>query len=200
MGKIFCIMGKSASGKDSIYSRLLADETLALSRIVPYTTRPRREGEQDGREYRFVDEAAVQALDAQGKIIELRAYNTVYGVWKYFTVDDGRIDDSRDYLYIVTLEGYRKMCAYFSKARIVPIYIEVEDGERLQRAAARERQQKKPQYEEMCRRFLADAADFSEEKLREAGISRRFANTDMDRTVKEIASYIKEMGYGDQGK
>ena len=126
-------------------------------------------------------------------MIELRAYHTVYGIWKYFTVDDGRIDlSAHSYLYIVTLEGYQKIQRYFGKSCVVPIYIEVEDGERLLRAIARERQQKTPQYEEMCRRFLADAADFSEEKLTEAGITRRFINNDMEGTIQEITEYIRQ--------
>ena len=54
MGKIFYIMGKSSSGKDTIYSRLLQDEAMQLKKIILYTTRPMREGEQDGREYHFV--------------------------------------------------------------------------------------------------------------------------------------------------
>ena len=133
----------------------------ALYRIPPAPAG----GETDGREYVFTDETHVQQLESAGKVIELRAYHTVYGIWKYFTVDDGRIDlSAHSYLYIVTLEGYQKIQRYFGSSRVVPIYIEVEDGERLLRAIARERQQKTPQYEEMCRRFLADAADFSEEK------------------------------------
>ena len=40
MGKIFCVMGKSASGKDTIYNKILQDDSLMLSRIIPYTTRP----------------------------------------------------------------------------------------------------------------------------------------------------------------
>lgn len=106
----------------------------ALLRIVPYTTRPRREGETDGREYVFTDETHVQQLESAGKVIELRAYHTVYGIWKYFTVDDGRIDlSAHSYLYIVTLEGYQKIQRYFGSSQVVPIYIEVEDGERLLR-------------------------------------------------------------------
>ena len=160
----------------------------ALYRIPPAP----REGETDGREYVFTDEAHVQQLESAGKVIELRAYHTVYGIWKYFTVDDGRIDlSAHSYLYIVTLEGYQKIQRYFGSSRVVPIYIEVEDGERLLRAIARERQQKTPQYEEMCRRFLADAADFSEEKLTEAGITRRFINKDMEGTIREITEYIR---------
>ena len=67
----------------------------------------------------------------------------------------------------------------------------MEDGERLKRAIAREETQEVPKYEEMCRRFLADAADFSEEKLKQAGVEPRFVNEDFDTTVQEVASYIR---------
>ena len=73
------------------------------------------------------------------------------------------------------------------------IYIEVEDGERLKRAIAREEQQKTPKYEEMCRRFLTDAQDFSEEKLREAGITKRFYNMELENCIKEIKNYIQKL-------
>ena len=193
MGKIFCVMGKSASGKDTIYSRLLENEKLSLKRIVPYTTRPMRNGEEDGKTYHFCDEAKVQKLDEMGKIIELREYNTVYGIWKYFTVDDGQIDLAKgNYLLIGTLETYTKVVKYFGQDKVLPIYIEVEDGERLIRAIDREKQQKEPKYEEMCRRFLADASDFSEENLKKAGVSRRFQNRELVNTIQEIEEYVSE--------
>ena len=193
MGKIFYMMGKSSSGKDTIFKEILKKKELNLHQIVLYTTRPARANETDGVQYHFVDEKRLSELQDAGKVIELRAYQVVGGVWKYFTVDDGRIDlSAHSYLYIVTLEGYQKIQRYFGSSRVVPIYIEVEDGERLLRAIARERQQKTPQYEEMCRRFLADAADFSEEKLTEAGITRRFINKDMEGTIREITEYIRQ--------
>ena len=77
MGKIFCICGKSSSGKDTVYKRVLSDEELKLNQIVTYTTRPIREGEVDGREYYFVDEVEAGRLYEEGKIVESRAYNTV---------------------------------------------------------------------------------------------------------------------------
>ena len=70
--------------------------------------------------------------------------------------------------------------------------MEVVDGDRLIRANHREKGQQVPKYEEMCRRFLADASDFSEEKLREAGITRRFINDDMDTVLAEISEYIRQ--------
>ena len=62
MGKIFCIMGKSATGKDTIYKRLLADGALKLNKIVTYTTRPIREGERAGEELGLV---GVGVLDGE---------------------------------------------------------------------------------------------------------------------------------------
>ena len=76
---------------------------------------------------------------------------------------------------------------------MIPVYIEVEDGERLQRALLREREQEKPKYEEMCRRFLADQEDFSEENIREAGIKLRFANENLELCVENIIKYINSM-------
>lgn len=192
MGKIYCLLGKSSSGKDTLFKMLLEESGLALKTIVPYTTRPIRVGEQEGVEYHFVTEETQKKLEAEGKIIELRAYDTICGVWKYFTVDDGQIDLATDnYLVIGTLESYVKMRDYFGVEKIVPLYVEVEDGERLLRALTRERAQKEPNYAELCRRFLADSVDFSAERLKAAGICRWFENTEKNITCKELVSYIK---------
>ena len=113
--------------------------------------------------------------------------------YKYFTVDDGQIDLAKgNYLLIGTLETYTKVVKYFGQDKVLPIYIEVEDGERLIRAIDREKQQKEPKYEEMCRRFLADASDFSEENLKKAGVSRRFQNRELVNTIQEIEEYVSE--------
>ena len=194
MGKIFYIMGKSSSGKDTIYSRLLEDSQLGLSRIVLYTTRPMREGEQEGWEYHFTDEACFEKLQEQGKVIESRTYQTVYGPWTYFTADDGTLELAENsYLGIGTLESYEGMKKYYGEESVVPVYVEVEDGERLRRAIRREELQKIPKYEEMCRRFLADAEDFSEEKLQQAGISKRFLNIELENCIKEIKNSIQKL-------
>ena len=193
MGKIYSMMGKRSTGKDTINKRILEEKELSLKTIIPYTTRPIREGEKEGVEYFFCDEKKVTELEQQGKIIELRAYDTVHGIWKYFTVDDGQVTlETQDYLIIGTLEAYLKIREYYGKENVVPIYIEVEDGERLTRALHREKQQKQPKYEELCRRFLADARDFSEEKLAQAEITRRFVNESLSQTEAEIKNYIKE--------
>ena len=106
MGKIYYIMGKSSSGKDSVFKEI-QKRMPELSQITMYTTRPIREGERDGGEYYFTDETGLKKLEEEGRVIELRAYNTKCGVWKYFTVNDGQISlDEEDYLVIGTLESY----------------------------------------------------------------------------------------------
>lgn len=191
MSKIFYLMGKSASGKDTIYKKI--KETMPeLKTIVIYTTRPIREGETEGVEYHFVDEKKLQEFQEAGKVIELREYNTVHGIWKYFTVNDGQFDADDNYIAIGTLESYKGMRKHLGADKLVPIYIEVEDGVRLERALARERSQKEPKYEELCRRFLADAADFSVDKLKEVGITHRFFNTDVEKCADEIVLGIRE--------
>ena len=192
MGSIICLMGKSSTGKDTIYKRLLEDNPYSLKRIVPYTTRPIRIGEEEGVEYHFTDETGYLALQAGGKIIEARAYHTYHGIWRYFTVDDGQITEEDHYLIIGTLEAYAQMKRYFGREKMIPLLIELDDGVRLQRALDRERSQQNPRYEEMCRRFLADSEDFAEGKIREAGIDRRFVNDDLDRCLEESKCYLGE--------
>lgn len=191
MGKIFYVMGKSASGKDTIYKRLL--ERLPMLRtVVPYTTRPQRSGETEGMEYHFTTAGELEQFEREGRMIEVRTYHTLLGPWIYCTVNDGQIDlTQHDYLMIGTLKSYRNTMKYFGPDRLIPLYVEVEDGERLSRALLRERQQEEPKYAELCRRYLADEEDFSEEKLLESGIEKRYKNMDADRCLDEIEDTIR---------
>lgn len=190
MGRIVYLCGKSSCGKDTIFRELLKRKNLKLSTIVPYTTRPIRDGEENGREYFFTQEEEFQELLRAGKVIEHREYHTVMGLWRYFTVDDGQIKlDEKSYLAIGTLESLESMKRRFGHDRILPVLIELEDGLRLQRALERERRSAHPAYQEMCRRFLADCEDFTEKRIREAGISRRFVNEDLERCLEEIEEY-----------
>lgn len=190
MGHIFCLMGKSASGKDTVFSRLINDKDLALERMVPYTTRPMRSGETDGVEYHFTDIDGLKSLRDDGRVIEERCYHTIHGDWHYFTVDDVNVSRDKDYLLIGTLEVYEKLVAFYGGERVVPLYIEIDDGERLQRALQREKSQDNPKYAEMCRRYLADCEDFSEEKIALAGIVKRYDNSNLEECIRSIKEDI----------
>lgn len=194
MGKIYVLMGKSATGKDTVFKRLIGMKELALRTVVGYTTRPIRRGEADGKEYFFVSVDKWQALQKEDKVIESRTYHTVAGDWHYFTVDDGQIDlNGQDYLFISTLSGYEQLKKFYGAEVVLPLYIEVEDDQRLWRSICRERRQAKPNYDEVCRRFLADQQDFSEEEIIRAGVVTRYKNTDLDECVKKIAGDISRL-------
>lgn len=192
MGKLICLMGKSSSGKDTIY-KCLRKELPEILPVVLYTTRPMREGEQDGLEYHFVSEEAYQSIHQSGRIMEERAYHTVYGIWRYFTVwDDEKNLDEASYIMIGTPEAYEKIVEYLGREQVVPVFIDLDDGVRLQRALDREKAQDHPKYLEMCRRFLADAEDFSQDKIKALGIERVFHNDNLDQCLTEIKEYIRQ--------
>ena len=192
MGRIFYIMGKSATGKDTVYKEILKCFP-ELKTIVMYTTRPIRENETDGVEYHFRTISEMEQLKDSGKMIELRVYQTIAGPWYYFTMDDGQFDlfGDANCVMIGTLESYEKMIQYFGKQFLVPIYIEIPDGIRLKRATEREAMQKKPNFREVCRRYLADEDDFTEDRLKNLGIEKRFENLDLEKCLDQIANEIQ---------
>ena len=74
MGKIYYMMGKSSSGKDTIYKDIRKDLP-ELKTLTLYTTRPMREGEKDGVEYYFVTDEILEKYDKKGDNNEDRVKN-----------------------------------------------------------------------------------------------------------------------------
>lgn len=191
MGKIFCLIGKSCSGKDTLFKMLINDEKLNLKPIISYTTRPIRDNEKNGEEYYFISKDTLAKYRSKGKIIESREYNTIHGKWNYSTIDDGQINlENENYLIIVTLQAFTSLQNYFSYNDVIPIYVTLEDGIRLDRAIKREMNQKTPNYDELCRRFLADSKDFSEDKVKACGIDNKFLNYNIEECFTNIRIYV----------
>ena len=161
MSRVFCLVGKSCSGKDTLYARIL-ERHPELIPVIPHTTRPRRAGEVDGHNYWFVTETQLRQFEAQGDVLEKREYRTVQGLWTYFTL---RFDLDTDRLLITTLAGARALMDCYGPGHVRVVYLHVDDRTRLLRYIDRESRQARPDYAEVCRRFLADQTDFSEEQL-----------------------------------
>lgn len=184
-------MGKSSSGKDTIY-KVISSDFSDIKEIVLHTTRPIREGEIDGITYHYVSDEIHEQMTKDNSIIESRSYNTMHGIWTYFTSSVSIDLENNDYMTINTLEGYKKFKEYYGDDKIVPIYIQIDDEIRLQRALDRERKERNPKYQELCRRFLADQVDFSEENLVKANIETRFNNDDLNECILEIENKIRQ--------
>ena len=161
MNRIFCLVGKSCSGKDTLYTRIL-ERNPELVPVILHTTRPMRPGEVDGQTYHFVTEERLRQYEEEGQVIEKRVYQTTQGLWTYFTL---RFELDADRLLITTLEGARALMNCYGPEAVGVIYLFADDRTRLLRYIDRESRQKHPDYAEVCRRFLADQTDFSEERL-----------------------------------
>lgn len=191
MGRIFCLMGKSSSGKDTIFKEIKDDKDLNLRPIISYTTRPKRVNETDGVEYFFINTDELKNFEKENKVIEQRVYHTVHGDWYYCTINDNQIDlDKNNYLLITTLEAYKSLRDYFGEEKVYPLYINVEDGLRLERAMNREKTQANPNYDELCRRFLADNKDFSDDNLSSLNINKFYTNEDLEECINNIKEDI----------
>lgn len=191
MGKVFCIMGKSGSGKDTIFKEIIKDNSLNLKKIVGYTTRPKRVEENDGVEYNFIDDDMINKFIQKNKVIELRKYDTVNGIWYYGTMDDGQINlQTNSYIVISTLESYSSFKKYFGSNNVIPLYIDVDDGIRLQRILNREMSEDSPNYKEICRRFIADSEDFSNKNLKLNGIEKIYSNNNLVECIADVKNNI----------
>ena len=161
MNRVFCLVGKSCSGKDTLYAHIL-ERYPELVPVIPCTTRPRRPGEVEGQTYHFVTEERLRQYEEEGQVVEKREYHTTQGPWTYFTL---RFALDTDRLLITTLEGARALMDCYGPGHVRVVYLHVDDRTRLLRYIDRESRQARPDYAEVCRRFLADQTDFSEEQL-----------------------------------
>lgn len=194
MSNLIYIMGKSASGKDTIYKKI--KENMDVKSYILYTTRPIRTGEKEGIDYHYISEEQMRKLEQEGKVIESRTYQTVQGPWTYATIADEQLEQNGDLLTVGTLESYQKIKEYYKEkedTKLLPVYITVDEEERKKRAMEREEKQEHPNYHEVERRMKADNIDFSEENLKQAGIEKEqtFENYDLNTCIEKIINYIQ---------
>ncbi len=106
-GTLFVISAPSGSGKSSL-ARGLLRAVPGLEFSVSHTTRPRRPGEEDGREYHFVDEAAFDAMAAGGGFLEwARVFGHRYGTGRVAV--NRALEAGRDLLLDIDVQGARQV-------------------------------------------------------------------------------------------
>lgn len=144
---IYAIMGKSASGKDTLLRNLL---DTGYSSIIPYTTRPMRDGEKEGVTYHFVSENDFLEKIKSEFFAEHRSYETAHGLWRYGTA---KRDCHSEKVVISTLDGVRKLRE--NGMSVTAIYLDCCDDVRLARSNSR-----KDDLAEQKRRLQADNDDY----------------------------------------
>ncbi|MGL4997451.1 MAG: hypothetical protein ACRC5T_00450, partial [Cetobacterium sp.] len=118
MNILICVMGKSGSGKNYI------SDKLGLPLLVSHTTREIRAGEQDGRDYHFVDRETFKKMEEYNLFAESVEYNgNKYG----FSLSEINKMNESDYVAIVTPSGFEQLKELFHDNIVVPVYLESND-------------------------------------------------------------------------
>ena len=166
MSKMVIIVGASGTGKTTLQKNL---ENGGYKRIVTYTTRPPREGEQDGVDYHFIDDISFEDMVESDRFAEYTCYNTAFaGLVTYGSRKDDYIYREADSVVVLNPEGLMSVLSNMPKLNPIVLYLTtVDDNLLLERIRARGDSE-----EEIQRRFKADKKDFRElEKFLSSDIS-----------------------------
>lgn len=137
--KIFVLIGKSASGKDTLFNKL--KDSLYFDPVISDTTRPMRPGERDGVEYNFISNDKFISGINDGKYVEYRKYHTVDGLWYYgVKVDSLHLDNVYPMIVIMDFDGYRDLKSALAgkEVEIIGIYLQADETLRKKRAIKRQ--------------------------------------------------------------
>lgn len=188
---LYCIIGNSGVGKDTILNKLLADKKLRLKKVVTCTTRPMRDNEVQGENYHFVSKALAFRI-ISSDVVEARKYKVANGdYWYYFTPDFCLTKHEVENDNLICVTAPEQFMAYYKvfPGYVVPIVIKVHDKIRLIRSLQRENN---PDCKEICRRFLADI-DSNEWLYKDINDNLIFYNdNDVDDVVESISESIYE--------
>ena len=180
---IYILLGRTASGKDTIVSKLIKS---GCKRIVTYTSRPMRKKEKNGETYHFVTKEEFEALIQSGFFAEWRSYDTVDGVWYYGSSIDS-YDTDEDRIIILNPDGFSKIKNILEPEKVKSIYVYSNIG--TIRNRLKKRGDKK---EEAERRIEHDLIDFKGLENEVDKIVYNNEDNDIDDVVQKILSYITE--------
>ena len=181
------LLGKTASGKDTILNRLA--ENYSYKKLITYTTRPMRKGEIQDKTYHFVSDEEFLKKKEEGFFLECNEFNTADGIWRYGSAKGDYLNAADDTIIILTPSGLSALKVYIARQKvdidIIALYIYANNNTIEKRL--KKRGDKK---EEADRRIKADNVDFDGVQN---VVDRIFYNNntnDLNEVVKKIHEYI----------
>lgn len=182
---IFCLLGKSASGKDTILNQVIKNGI--VENIISTTTRPMRSNETEGISYHFVTKKEFLDKMTSGDFLETTRYDVAVNddTW-YYGIDGTKLDMNKNYITIVNPDGFRQIKAKIGSENVVGILVVADDKERLIRSLMRD---SNVNCLEVCRRFLADYEDF---KNVENEVKYIIKNRDLQQSVNIVNKIIEK--------
>ena len=177
MYKVIALVGKAGAGKDAIMNAMLK-RTSKLHPIVSCTTRPMRQGEEEGKSYFFLTSEQFAEKLENGLMFEA----TIFNDWCYGTSIDSLSEDKIN-IGVYNPTGI-EILSEVSDIDLFPVYIYANDKVRLIRQLNRE---ENPDVKEVIRRYQADDEDF--ENLEDIDFSLTVDNNGSD-TLEQLADKI----------
>lgn len=154
--KLFVLIGKSGSGKDTVLEQLI--HNYGYKKVISYTTRPMRDGEMDGINYHFVSDKVFKSMIETGEAIEYNTFETSQGYCYYGTHKDILKDlENSNLICIKEPKGTQQLINVLGSKNVIPIVLERDGKERIISSLKRG-----DNWLEVCRRGLADHEDFTE--------------------------------------
>ncbi len=152
------IMGKTCSGKNAVVEALKKKK---YKSIVTYTSRPKRKGEREGKEYHFISKEDFASKIKEGFFAEWKSYVVDSGdEWFYgsplIELYDASKDKDNNYVIILTPDGVRDVKSKLDGDYTV-IYLYANRKTILNRLKKR-----KDKNDTIERRMAADDADFAD--------------------------------------
>lgn len=178
------MLGKTASGKDTIINELVTKH--GYKRVITYTTRPMRPGEQQDITYHFISEEDFKQKIGDDFFAEYKTYNTEFGLWYYGTAIEDLENMDNKTLIILTPSGYRDII-HKIKNRPKVIYIYANNATIKERLKTRRDDKNEAQ-----RRLEHDNLDF---KGVENEVDKIFYNNkgnNIDDVVNKIAAWLEK--------
>ena len=176
------LLGKSASGKDTVVNNLIHNY-YGYEKIITWTTRPMRPGEKQDVTYQFTDDEDFEEKIEEGFFAEWKKYNSVFGTWYYGTAVQDITNNSNNKIIILTPSGYEDIKEYINDEEILSVYLDSSLRTLYKRLKFRGDNPK-----EIKRRLLHDIKDFKGIKNKVNVVIKN--NT---RDLDELTELIKDM-------
>lgn len=191
MNKIVVLLGKTASGKNTIFERIIKD--FDIKPIVSYTTRPIRvDKEIQGIDYNFVSDEEFKKGLMNNEFLEFRSYNTFESeketIW-YYGTHKSSIDFTKgSYIHIVDKDGLMQLLDIYGKEKIFSIYIDADLNDIITRSLKRD----DTNIHELVRRIIDDQAQHKHSSF---FCDRTVKNEDITQCYNTVANILELQGF-----
>ena len=136
--KLFCVVGKSCSGKTTILNEVLSK--LEIPVLLSSTTRPPRENEVNGREYNFVTMSDFDADYKNENVLEYDCFriDSIRQTWVYYSKKSDLLLPTTSQIKIVSPVGLAQLMSHKElRDNIVSIFIDCPNRLRQKRYLSR---------------------------------------------------------------